>query len=54
MQLRADLLIIGSGIAGLRASLMLAESSNVIVVIKADPGESNTGLMIRLSCMQKT
>jgi len=39
----ADFLVIGSGIAGLRAALTLAESGNVIVLTKADPGESNTG-----------
>ena len=43
MGLRADFLVIGSGIAGLRAALTLAESGNVIVLTKADPGESNTG-----------
>jgi L-aspartate oxidase len=40
---RADFLIIGSGIAGLRAALTLAESGDVIVLTKADPEESNTG-----------
>ena len=43
MNLRGDYLVIGSGIAGLRAALTLAESGNVTVLTKADPGESNTG-----------
>jgi L-aspartate oxidase len=41
--LRGDFLVIGSGIAGLRASLALADSGDVIVLTKADPEESNTG-----------
>jgi len=40
---RGDFLVIGSGIAGLRAALTLAESGEVIMLTKADPGESNTG-----------
>jgi len=43
VDVRADFLVIGSGIAGLRAALTLAESGAVIVLTKADPGESNTG-----------
>ena len=43
MHLQADFLVIGSGIAGLRAALTLAESGSVIVLTKADPRESNTG-----------
>jgi L-aspartate oxidase len=39
----ADFLVIGSGIAGLRAALTLAESGTVTVLTKADPSESNTG-----------
>ena len=43
MQLRGDFLVIGSGIAGLRAAISLAEVGEVIVLTKADPRESNTG-----------
>jgi L-aspartate oxidase len=43
VDVRGDFLVIGSGIAGLRASLTLAESGDVIVLTKAEPGESNTG-----------
>jgi len=38
-----DFLVIGSGVAGLRAALGLADAGQVIVLTKADPGESNTG-----------
>jgi L-aspartate oxidase len=41
--LTADFLVIGSGIAGLRAALALAGTGRVIVATKADPRESNTG-----------
>ena len=41
--LRSDFLVIGSGIAGLRAALTLAETGDVVVLTKADPRESNTG-----------
>ncbi len=43
MDVRGDFLVIGSGIAGLRAALTLAEAGDVIILTKADPGESNTG-----------
>ena len=43
MDVCCDFLVIGSGIAGLRAALSLAEVGNVVVLTKADPGESNTG-----------
>jgi L-aspartate oxidase len=43
VDLRGDFLVIGSGIAGLRAALTLAESGEVIILTKADPAESNTG-----------
>jgi L-aspartate oxidase len=40
---RGDFLVIGSGIAGLRATIALAEAGRVIVLTKGDPRESNTG-----------
>jgi len=40
---RTDFLIIGSGIAGLRAAADLARAGDVLVLTKADPEESNTG-----------
>jgi len=43
VDVRGDFLVIGSGIAGLRAALTLAKSGDVIILTKADPGESNTG-----------
>lgn len=43
MPRRTDFLIIGSGIAGLRAAADLAEAGDVLVLTKADPTESNTG-----------
>ena len=43
MDVRGDCLVIGSGIAGLRAALTLAESGEVVILTKAEPGESNTG-----------
>jgi L-aspartate oxidase len=43
VDLRGDFVIIGSGIAGLRAAVSLANAGHVIVLTKADPGESNTG-----------
>lgn len=43
MQRRTDFLIIGSGIAGLRAAADLAQAGDVLVLTKADPTESNTG-----------
>jgi L-aspartate oxidase len=36
-------LIVGGGIAGLRAAIALASSGRVTVLTKADPNESNTG-----------
>jgi len=38
-----DFLIIGSGVAGLRAALGLADAGRVVVLTKADAQESNTG-----------
>ena len=43
MDLHADFLVIGSGIAGLRAAISLADADDVLVLTKADPRESNTG-----------
>jgi L-aspartate oxidase len=40
---RGDFLVIGSGIAGLRAAITLAASGDVVILTKADPRESNTG-----------
>lgn len=41
--METDFLIIGSGIAGLRAAIDLAPHGRVVVLTKADPTESNTG-----------
>jgi L-aspartate oxidase len=38
-----DFVIVGSGIAGLRAAIALAPCGRVLVLTKADPAESNTG-----------
>src|SRR5205809_1070732 len=38
-----DYIIVGSGIAGLRAAIALAPLGRVIILTKADPSESNTG-----------
>jgi L-aspartate oxidase len=38
-----DFVIVGSGIAGLRAAMSLAPAGRVLILTKADPGESNTG-----------
>jgi L-aspartate oxidase len=40
---RGDFVIIGSGIAGLRAAVSLADAGDVVILTKADPSESNTG-----------
>ena len=40
---RTDFLIIGSGIAGLRAAIGLADAGRVLILTKAEPTESNTG-----------
>ena len=42
MDVRGDFIIVGSGIAGLRAAVELAPSGNIIIITKADPTESNT------------
>jgi len=36
-------LIVGGGIAGLRAAIGLADAGRVVILTKADPAESNTG-----------
>jgi L-aspartate oxidase len=41
--LRPDFLIIGSGIAGLRAAVELAGAGTVLILTKAEPREGNTG-----------
>src|SRR5438552_2292919 len=38
-----DFVIVGGGVAGLRAAIGLAPAGRVLVLTKADPGESNTG-----------
>ena len=43
MRIGGDFLVIGSGIAGLRAAISLAVCGNVVILTKADPRESNTG-----------
>jgi L-aspartate oxidase len=43
VSVRGDFLVIGSGIAGLRAAISLAEAGRVVILTKADPRESNTG-----------
>ncbi len=43
MRLRADFVVIGSGIAGLRAAIHLVAHGAVVLVTKADSAESNTG-----------
>ena len=43
MNYGGDFLVIGSGIAGLRAALSLADAGDVVILTKADPRESNTG-----------
>lgn len=43
MTLQADFLIIGSGIAGLRAAVELAAAGDVLILTKAEPREGNTG-----------
>jgi L-aspartate oxidase len=41
--LHADFLIIGSGIAGLRAAAELGRAGSVLILTKAEPREGNTG-----------
>jgi len=37
-----DFVIVGSGIAGLRAAVELAPAGDIVIITKADPSESNT------------
>ena len=43
MYLSPDFVVIGSGIAGLRAAIALAPVGRVLILTKAEPSESNTG-----------
>jgi L-aspartate oxidase len=43
VDVHGDFLIVGSGIAGLRAAVELAEAGTVIILTKAEPTEGNTG-----------
>ena len=43
MELRSDVLIIGSGIAALRAAPEVAGHGDVLILTKGGPGEGNTG-----------
>src|SRR3954452_23323695 len=38
-----DFVIVGGGVAGLRAAIALAAAGRVLVLTKAEPAESNTG-----------
>src|SRR3954470_20169096 len=38
-----DFVIVGGGVAGLRAAIALAAAGRVLVLTKAEPTESNTG-----------
>jgi L-aspartate oxidase len=38
-----DFVIVGGGVAGLRAAIALADAGRVLVLTKAEPAESNTG-----------
>ncbi|MEO8070581.1 MAG: FAD-dependent oxidoreductase, partial [Acidobacteriota bacterium] len=42
-RISADFLIIGSGIAGLRAAVELAPYGRVLILTKSDPGAGSTG-----------
>ena len=43
MELRADFIVVGGGIAGLRARADLAGGGDILLLTKAGPAESNTG-----------
>ena len=38
-----DFVIVGGGVAGLRAAIALAAAGRVLILTKAEPTESNTG-----------
>jgi L-aspartate oxidase len=42
VDVRGDFIIVGSGIAGLRAAVELARVGDIVIITKADPTESNT------------
>jgi L-aspartate oxidase len=42
VEVRGDFIIVGSGVAGLRAAVELSSAGAVIILTKADPSESNT------------
>jgi len=42
VDVRGDFIIVGSGIAGLRAAVELAPAGDIVIITKADPSESNT------------
>jgi L-aspartate oxidase len=42
VDVRGDFIIVGSGIAGLRAAVELAPSRDIVIITKAIPSESNT------------
>jgi L-aspartate oxidase len=42
VDLRGDFVIVGSGIAGLRAAVELPPAGDIVMITKADPSESNT------------
>jgi L-aspartate oxidase len=42
VDVRGDFIIVGSGIAGLRAAVELATAGDIIIITKANPSESNT------------
>jgi L-aspartate oxidase len=43
VELHADFLIVGSGIAGLRAAVELSGAGSVLILTKSEPREGNTG-----------
>ncbi len=43
MDLRGDYVIVGSGIAGLRAAVELAPAGNIVIITKADPSDVAEG-----------